>query len=157
MLPPIDVAPWFSPRTFAAGQENLVPRYDRLGRGRTPPGPRIPGIGNGGMGPSLTATARHAERIESARTAPAARCWPTLIVSPFVRAGSVANNGYALIGQFLKPFEDENLMPVLLAGGFVIALIFTVTAGASVPDQPGESAWQHFHPLHSSSTDRTPK
>jgi hypothetical protein len=80
-----------------------------------------------------------------------------LIVSPFVKAGSVANRGYALIGKFLKPFEDENFMSVHLARKFVTALIFKVAAGALAPDQPGQSAGRHFHPVHSSAADRTPE
>jgi len=57
--------------------------------------------------------------------------------------------------QFLKAFNDKNLPSVVTKRWLVIRQIFTVTARASEPDQPGQFARQHFHPNHGSSAHRT--
>lgn len=57
--------------------------------------------------------------------------------------------------QFLKTFNDKNLPSVVTKRWLAIRQIFTVTAGASEPDQPGQFARQHFHPIHGSSAHRT--
>ena len=75
-------------------------------------------------------------------------------VGSTVPVGRVTFSNEAL-RQFLKAFNDRILPSIVAKRWLAIRQIFTVTAGASEPDQPGQFARQHSHPNHGSSAHRT--
>jgi len=65
------------------------------------------------------------------------------VVGSTVPVGRVTFFNEAL-RQFLKTFNDKSLPSVVTKRWLAIRQIFTVTASASEPDQPGKFARQHF-------------